>query len=156
MSASLLNRLPSLNFDLGETADMLRGSVETFAADEIALFCIGAHMSGLPLNHQVLGHGGRFLHAASTAPTYRLFDLGTRPGLVRAAQGGGAIAGEVWALPAAAIGPFLASIPPPLAFGRVTLANGESVLGFLAEGEGVAGTPEITARGGWRAHLAAR
>ena len=36
MSASLLNRLPSLNFDLGETADMLRGSVETFAADEIA------------------------------------------------------------------------------------------------------------------------
>ena len=36
MSASLLNRLPGLNFDLGETADMLRGSVETFAADEIA------------------------------------------------------------------------------------------------------------------------
>ena len=36
MSASLLNRPPGLNFDLGETADMLRGSVETFAADEIA------------------------------------------------------------------------------------------------------------------------
>ena len=36
MSASLSNRLPGLNFDLGETADMLRGSVETFAADEIA------------------------------------------------------------------------------------------------------------------------
>ncbi len=36
MSASLLNRLPGLNFDLGETADMLRGSVESFAADEIA------------------------------------------------------------------------------------------------------------------------
>ena len=36
MSASLPNRLPSLNFDLGEAADMLRGSVETFAADEIA------------------------------------------------------------------------------------------------------------------------
>jgi allophanate hydrolase len=126
------------------------------AADEIALFCIGAHMSGLPLNHQVLGHGGRFLRAATTAPTYRLFDLGTRPGLVRASANGGAIAGEVWALPAAAIGPFLASIPPPLGFGRVTLADGESVLGFLAEGEGVAGAPEITARGGWRAHLAAR
>ncbi len=30
------NRLPGLDFDLGETADMLRGSVETFAADEIA------------------------------------------------------------------------------------------------------------------------
>jgi len=36
VSATLLNRLPGLNFDLGETADMLRGSVETFAADEIA------------------------------------------------------------------------------------------------------------------------
>ena len=34
--ANLPNRLPSLNFDLGETADMLRGSVEAFAADEIA------------------------------------------------------------------------------------------------------------------------
>ncbi len=36
MSASLTNQMPGLNFDLGETADMLRGSVQTFAADEIA------------------------------------------------------------------------------------------------------------------------
>ncbi len=36
MSASQSNRLPGLNFDLGEAADMLRDSVETFAADEIA------------------------------------------------------------------------------------------------------------------------
>ncbi len=36
MSASLLNRPPALNFDLGEPADMLRASVEAFAADEIA------------------------------------------------------------------------------------------------------------------------
>ncbi len=34
--ASLANRLPGLNFDLGEAADMLRGSVEAFVADEIA------------------------------------------------------------------------------------------------------------------------
>ena len=32
----LSNQLPSLNFDLGETADMLRHSVRGFAADEIA------------------------------------------------------------------------------------------------------------------------
>ncbi|WP_431855434.1 isovaleryl-CoA dehydrogenase [Azospirillum sp.] len=32
----LSNQLPSLNFDLGETADMLRDSVRSFAADEIA------------------------------------------------------------------------------------------------------------------------
>ena len=36
MSATLLNRPPTLNFDLGETADLLRTSVENFAADEIA------------------------------------------------------------------------------------------------------------------------
>ncbi len=33
--APLPNRLPGLDFDLGETADMLRGQVEAFAADEI-------------------------------------------------------------------------------------------------------------------------
>jgi isovaleryl-CoA dehydrogenase len=34
--ASLPNRLPGLNFALGEAADMLRGTVEAFVADEIA------------------------------------------------------------------------------------------------------------------------
>ena len=34
--ASLSNRLPGLNFDLGEAADMLRDTVEHFAANEIA------------------------------------------------------------------------------------------------------------------------
>ena len=34
--ATIPNRLPGLNFDLGETADMLRGQVEAFAAAEIA------------------------------------------------------------------------------------------------------------------------
>ncbi len=34
--ASLANRLPGLDFGLGETAEMLRGQVEAFAADEIA------------------------------------------------------------------------------------------------------------------------
>lgn len=126
------------------------------AADELGLFCIGAHMSGLPLNGQVRGFGGRFVRAARTAATYRLFDLGNRPGMVRAASGGAAILGEIWALPAAQIGPFLAAIPPPLGFGRVTLEDGSTVLGFQAESEGVAAAPEITARGGWRAHLAAK
>ena len=124
--------------------------------EEITLFCIGAHMSGLPLNGQVRGFGGRFLRAARTAETYRLFDLGNRPGMIRAASGGASILGELWALPAAQVGPFLAAIPPPLGFGRVTLSDGETALGFLAESEGVAAAPEITARGGWRAHLAAK
>jgi len=123
---------------------------------DIALFCIGAHMSGLPLNHQVLRHGGRFVAQASTAPEYRLFDMGPRPGMLRVAEGGVAIAGEVWAIPATALGAFLAEIPPPLGFTRVRLADGSTPLGFIAEPAGVAGLPDISASGGWRAHLETR
>jgi allophanate hydrolase len=126
------------------------------SAEEIALFCIGAHMSGLGLNHQVLRHGGRFIAEGRTTAEYRLFDMGPRPGMLRVAEGGVAILGEVWAIPAASVGPFLAEIPPPLGFSRVRLADGSSPLGFIAEPAGVAGLPDISAQGGWRAHLAAK
>jgi allophanate hydrolase len=53
------------------------------AEGEIVLFCIGAHMSGLPLNGQVTSLGGRFLRADRTEAGYRLHALGNRPGLVR-------------------------------------------------------------------------
>jgi allophanate hydrolase len=127
------------------------------AAEEVPLLAIGAHMAGLPLNGQLRGHGARFLRAARTAPVYRLLDLGNRPGMVRVAEGEGvAVEGELWALPAASVGPFLAEIPPPLGFGRVALEDGSTPLGFLAEAAGVAGAPDISAAGGWRAHLARR
>lgn len=124
-------------------------------AGEAELFCIGAHMSGLPLNHQVTALGGRFLCAARTAPEYRLHDLGNRPGMLRGTPGA-AITGEVWALPESAIGALLAQVPPPLGFGRVRLEDGAMPLGFLAEAQGVRGMPDVTALGGWRAVLAAR
>ena len=119
-----------------------------------ALFCIGAHMSGLKLNPQITGLGGRFLRASRTARAYRLHALGDRPGMVRSASGA-AIAGEVWALPTAAIGALLALVPAPLCFGTVTLEDGPC-LGFLAEAEAMRGAPDITTHGGWRAWLAAR
>jgi allophanate hydrolase len=127
---------------------------DTLAGDETALFCIGAHMSGLPLNHQLKTLGGRFLCTARTAPVYRLHTLGNRPGMLRAPDGA-AIDGEVWALPTAAIGVLLAMVPPPLGFGTVELSDG-SCLGFLAEAAGVVGTLDITSHGGWRAWLATK
>jgi allophanate hydrolase len=121
------------------------------APEETALFCIGAHMSGLPLNQQITALGGRFVRRASTAPLYRLYALGNRPGMVRT-EAGAAIEGEVWALPTSAIGALLAQVPPPLGFGSVTLADGPC-LGFLAEASGVAGATDITHHGGWRTWL---
>jgi allophanate hydrolase len=120
-------------------------------ANETALFCIGAHMSGLPLNWQLTAVGGRFMREAQTQSVYRLFALDNRPGMVRA-QDGAAITGEVWALPTAAIGVLLAQVPPPLSFGTVTLDDGPC-LGFLAESAGVADATDITHLGGWRAWL---
>lgn len=126
---------------------------DAVAADETALFCVGAHMSGLPLNPRVVALGGRFLRSVSTTSSYRLYALGMRPGMLKVGEGGAAIAGEVWALPTAAIGTLLAEVPPPLGFGTVDLADGPC-LGFLAEATGVVGQPDITSHGGWRAWLA--
>jgi allophanate hydrolase len=125
------------------------------APDETPLFCIGAHMAGLPLNGALTKRGGRFLRVAKTLPEYRFFDLGTRPGLLRTPGQGGAIAGEVWALPTTEIGAILAEVPPPLGFGTVLLQDGPC-LGFLAEPSGVADAPDVTAIGDWHAVLAAR
>jgi allophanate hydrolase len=124
---------------------------DMLAPDETALFCIGAHMGGLTLNHQITSLGGRLLRVALTAPSYRLYALGNRPGMLRAADGA-AIAGEIWALPTASIGTLLAQVPPPLGFGMVELHDGPC-LGFIAEAAGVADAPDITRFGGWRAWL---
>ena len=121
---------------------------DLLATDETALFCIGAHMAGLPLNHQITSLGGRFLRHAETQPVYRLFVLDHRPGLMRA-PGGGAVAGEVWALPTASIGTLLALVHPPLGFGSVMLEHGPC-LGFLAEPAGIGNARDITHLGGWR------
>ena len=124
---------------------------------EMEVVLVGAHMSGLPLNGQIAGLGGRFLRRTTTAPVYRLFRLPgpppARPGMVRA-EAGAPLEVEVWALPLTQVGAFLAQIPAPLGLGRVELADGRLAVGFLAEGVAVAGAEEITHHGGWRAYLA--
>ncbi|WP_088316301.1 allophanate hydrolase [Kineosporia sp. R_H_3] len=123
-------------------------------AQPVVLF--GAHMSGLPLNPALTALGARLVGPCTTAPVYRLHDLGgapRRPGAVRVADGGGAVDGELWLLPPAAFGPLLASIPPGLGLGAVELADGSRPVGFLCEAEAAAGAPDVTAYGGWRAYL---
>ncbi|WP_329130214.1 allophanate hydrolase [Streptomyces sp. NBC_01476] len=117
---------------------------------------VGAHLTGGPLNHQLRGLGARLLTTTTTAASYRLYALPTtprKPGLVRVADGGAAIEAEVWELPAAALGRFLAALPCPMALGSVELADGSSTPGFLCEPLALQDAEDITAYGGWRAYL---
>ena len=127
-------------------------------ADEIMVAAVGAHMSGLPLNHELTRLGARFVRAARTAPCYRLYSLPggppRRPGLMRSASGE-AIALEVWALPLARFGEFMQGIPQPLGIGTLDLEDGSRVKGFICEAIGIEGAEDVSRFGGWRAWLAA-
>ncbi|MCQ4162374.1 amidase [Roseomonas sp. GC11] len=122
---------------------------------------VGAHMSGLPLNGELLALNARFLRAARTRDCYRLYRLRGgppfRPGLLRVAPGAGhAIAVEVWSVPLPCIGALLAAIPAPLGLGTLLLEDGTAPKGFLAEAEGVRDAEDISFSGGWRAWLASQ
>ncbi|MET7681740.1 allophanate hydrolase [Streptomyces sp. NPDC005423] len=118
---------------------------------------VGAHLTGQPLNPQLLSLGARFDRTTTTAPVYRLHALTTvpaKPGLVRVGEGGAAIETEVWRLPAEGLGRLLAALPRPMALGSVELADGTRVPGFLCEPTALTDAEDITAHGGWRAYLA--
>jgi allophanate hydrolase len=120
----------------------------------------GAHLSGLPLNKQLLERDAWLVATTRTAPIYRFYALPGgppfRPGLVQVAENGVAVDVEVWRVPVAHFGSFVAGIPAPLGIGKVKLADGSQVSGFLCESLGVAGATDISALGGWRQYLASR
>ena len=119
---------------------------------------VGAHLSGMPLHHQLTACGARLRSATQTSPHYRLHALNgaqpPRPGLARSAQGA-AIAVEVYDMPAEALGGFLAGIPAPLGLGSIELADGSWVNGFICEPWALDGAEDITAFGGWRNYMVA-
>lgn len=128
-------------------------------ADTTRIAVVGAHLSGMPLNGQLVEGGARLLASTETAPDYRLFALPAsvppKPGLLRVAPGTGAcIAVEVWEMPLANYGAFVARIPAPLGIGQLTLADGSEVQGFVCEALATTGARDITEYGGWRAFMA--
>ncbi len=144
---------------IGATGLPLPEKTEREAADTntIPLAVCGAHMSGLPLNHQLVERGARLARTCRTAPQYRLYALTgfkpPRPGMVRA-DAGGAVEVEVWDVPVPAFGSFVAGIPAPLGIGTVTLEGGREVKGFLCESLATSGARDITSLGSWRKFIA--
>ncbi|MFJ8491820.1 allophanate hydrolase [Streptomyces sp. NPDC094038] len=122
----------------------------------VRLAVAGAHLTGQPLNPQLLALGAVLDRTTTTAPTYRCYALRTtppKPGLVHVDEGGAAIETEVWSLPAEGLGRLLAALPHPMTLGRVDLSDGTSVPGFLCEPSALTNAEDITRYGGWRAFL---
>ena len=121
--------------------------------EEIKIAVVGAHMSGLPLNHQLLELGAHFFKRAKTDPNYRLYSLPggppDRPGLVRDSSGS-SIELEIWAMPISKFGLFMTQIPSPLGIGTLTLESGETIKGFICEASEITEAEDITSFGGWR------
>lgn len=130
----------------------MEGRMET-----VKLAVVGAHLKDMPLHWQLTSRDAKFVGAFQTAPTYRLYAMADstppKPALVHS-EDGAEIAVEVYELDAAAFGSFVAEVPAPLAIGTVTLADGSSVKGFVAEPRATVGAEDVTDLGGWRAYIA--
>ena len=128
-------------------------------APSVRVAVVGAHLSGMPLNAQLTERGATLAARTHSAAQYRLYALPRttppKPGLLRVAPGEGeAIELEVWDMPLAQYGSFVALVPQPLSIGTLTLADGTQVQGFLCEPLALEGATDITHLGGWRAYIA--
>lgn len=141
-------------------SDLKGGRLSSAAVTDqetLSILLFGAHMSGLPLNQQVLGLGGEFIAEVQTAPLYKMIYLPEpaphRPGIIRVGEGGASIAAEEWRFPKAALGEFLSTIQQPLGLGQLELTDGRKVHGFLCEAAAADGAEDISSTGGWRGYL---
>ena len=116
--------------------------------DNIEIAVCGAHLQGLPLNSQLIDRHATLVKKTKTSKYYRFYALAGgppyRPGLIRDDENGKEIEIEIWRLPTAAFGSFVASISAPLGIGKVELENGEWVTSFICEGYAIKTAEEIT------------
>src|SRR5262245_18611157 len=112
------------------TQDRTRRREAERPVSSVHLAVNGTLMRGLGLNANLLDAGATFVREARTAPAYRLWSIDDRhPAMVRVSSGGAAVAVEVWDVPFAGLTGILLKEPPGLAIGKVTLDDGEEVLG---------------------------
>jgi allophanate hydrolase len=126
------------------------------SAQHFRVAVVGAHLTGMPLNFQLTTRQAVHVETTTTSADYALFALpGTvppKPGLARQDEGQHIIV-ELWDIPKARFGEFVAEIPTPLGMGNVELADGRWVKGFICEPYGLNGAKNISEFGGWRAYI---
>jgi allophanate hydrolase len=73
---------------------------QTKPAKSATIAVVGAHLSGQPLNGQLVERHAKLVETTRTGSGYRLHALANasppKPGLVFDGTGGGAIDGEIW------------------------------------------------------------
>ncbi|WP_373388930.1 allophanate hydrolase [Pseudomonas alcaligenes] len=130
------------------------------APGSVRVAVVGAHLTGMPLNFQLTSRDAVLVEQTTSSAHYRLYALpGTvppKPGLARVAEDGAEIIVELWDVPQARFGEFVAEIPPPLGIGNLQLADGRWVKGFICEPYALEGARDITGFGGWRAFIASQ
>lgn len=128
------------------------------APTTVRLAVVGAHLTGMPLNHQLTSREAAFVERCRTSSNYQLYALANttppKPGLVKSATAGAPIEVELWDVPLDRFGSFVAEIPSPLGIGSLELEDGRVVKGFICEPIGLQDARDITTFGGWRAYLA--
>ncbi len=127
--------------------------------DTITVAVVGAHLTGMPLNSQLVERDAVLLEATHTAPCYRLYALANtvppKPGLIREVSAGGdSIPIELWQMPVKHFGSFVGLIPAPLGIGSLETVDGRWVKGFICEPWAIDDATDITELGGWRNYIA--
>jgi allophanate hydrolase len=147
---------------LGATSMPLASTptIATTPSKRIEVAVVGAHLTGQPLNSQLVERSARLVRNARTGPGYSFYALANtnppKPGLVYDGQGAGNIEVEIWEMENEGFGSFVALIPPPLGIGTVKLADGTHVKCFLCEIHAAKDAEDITHHGGWRAWIASK
>jgi len=151
----------SLSLPLGATgkslnADSAMTGPIAVSVDHVRVAVVGAHLTGMPLNFQLTTRNAVRVEQTRTANDYKLYALANtqppKPGLVKA-EGGSSIIVELWDIPLARFGEFVAEIPAPLGIGTLQLVDGRSVKGFICEPWAIASATDVTSFGGWRSYV---
>jgi len=111
----------------------------------------GTLMRDQPTNYILTEAGAIFVRNARTAPVYRLWNVGNKhPAMLRDEQNGASISLELWEIMPERMIAVLEKEPSGLVLGSISLDDGSSVMGILAEPYILTGNEEITQFRGWR------